>query len=228
MPTQSHGIPFLNFLIVIPVASASTIGRQSEFRADLTAARLGYAPILIQVFHAWLAQGHDDNRKHQRLSDRVFQSHPALSKRIARLEKFDDTNSADPLPRSTAFSPAPTSTAPAITSRPEPKVAAASGFAGGAAAPNSAADNQPKIPPVVADDGFLPYPPVSDTATVLLYEVTSVWTDRQVATFTDLLAGKRVPSEMRDGALAVHPAAAGKVEEAIESVGFAQPIRRTL
>lgn len=80
----------LNFwLLLLPVLSPllAWAHRVGEFRADRTAAGLGYAPALIDVLRLWQSR-EPATRRRPRLRARLLATHPSHHDRIARLQKF--------------------------------------------------------------------------------------------------------------------------------------------
>lgn len=79
--------PWLFALLAVPVVMA-WMGRLNEFRADLTAAELGYGPQLIEVLEGWLWEGADDHWRSSPLRANIFASHPRCSARVLALERY--------------------------------------------------------------------------------------------------------------------------------------------
>ncbi|MFF3847098.1 M48 family metalloprotease [Streptomyces sp. NPDC002328] len=83
------------FLAFPPAVALYTIpfllawsGRQSELRADRFAGRLGYGPLMIELFTGWQAEGHDDAARKASPVARLMSTHPPLHQRIRALETF--------------------------------------------------------------------------------------------------------------------------------------------
>ncbi|MBM7788029.1 M48 family metalloprotease [Tenggerimyces flavus] len=83
-------------MVVVPLALLRWCDRLGELRADGTAAELGYGHDLRRVFEIWQAQGLDEpdvppgvrptlGERLNALQERLFDTHPPLSKRIAAL-----------------------------------------------------------------------------------------------------------------------------------------------
>lgn len=85
--TVLTSIAFVSFwLLLVPLLSpllawATRIG---EYRADRTAAMLGYGPALIRTFHHWQQMSTGD--RHPGLKARLLATHPSHGDRIRRLE----------------------------------------------------------------------------------------------------------------------------------------------
>jgi STE24 endopeptidase len=80
-------VAFLNFwLILIPLISPllAWASRLGEFRADRTAALLGYGPALGQALRRW--QHEESRSRRSGLRDRVLATHPPTAERIRRLQ----------------------------------------------------------------------------------------------------------------------------------------------
>ncbi|WP_018683327.1 M48 family metalloprotease [Actinokineospora enzanensis] len=78
------GLVVLNpWLLLMPLLSPllAWSSRLGEYRADATAARLGYGPALVDVLSGWLAA----ERGKRSLRVRMLASHPSTSDRIRRL-----------------------------------------------------------------------------------------------------------------------------------------------
>ncbi|MER6737832.1 M48 family metalloprotease [Streptomyces puniciscabiei] len=63
-------------------------GRQGELRADRFAGQIGYGPVLLAVFTAWQAEGHDDEARKRGPIARLMSTHPPFHQRIRALETF--------------------------------------------------------------------------------------------------------------------------------------------
>ncbi|SDD31136.1 M48 family metalloprotease [Actinokineospora iranica] len=80
------GLVLLNpWLVLMPLLSPllAWASRLGEYRADRTAATLGYGPALIEVLSGWLAA--DPHGSRRPLRARMLASHPAHADRIRRL-----------------------------------------------------------------------------------------------------------------------------------------------
>lgn len=79
------GLVVLNpWLLLMPLLNPlmAWSSRLGEYRADATAARLGYGPALVDVLSAWLSAERGGRRP---LRARMLASHPATADRIRRL-----------------------------------------------------------------------------------------------------------------------------------------------
>lgn len=86
----------LTLLLMLMAAAAPVtvawLGRQSELRADRTAAELGYSQDMLNVFYRWLHQGHDAIAAQAGKRAQLFASHPMVSARIREMEAWRARN----------------------------------------------------------------------------------------------------------------------------------------
>lgn len=79
---------FQKGIVVIYRAIASCVSRAAEYRADLYSAQLGYG-LQLAHFLAYMAPEPD---RRLTLTEALYRSHPAIPKRVARLEAFSRTH----------------------------------------------------------------------------------------------------------------------------------------
>lgn len=79
--------PALLALVVVPFLLA-WFTRLGERYADRFAARIGYGPLLIEVFDGWLRSGMDTRRRRAGVRANVMASHPTCAARIRALQKY--------------------------------------------------------------------------------------------------------------------------------------------
>lgn len=79
--------PALLALVVVPLLLA-WFTRLGERYADRFAARIGYGPLLIEVFDGWLRSGMDAARRRRGVRANVMATHPSCAARIRGLQKY--------------------------------------------------------------------------------------------------------------------------------------------
>lgn len=79
--------PALLALVVVPFLLA-WFTRLGEKYADRFAAKIGYGPLLVEVFESWLRSGMDARRKRAGVRAIVMATHPTCAARIRALQKY--------------------------------------------------------------------------------------------------------------------------------------------
>jgi Zn-dependent protease with chaperone function len=79
--------PALLVLVVLPLLLA-WFTRVGERYADRFAAKIGYGPLLIEVFDGWLRSGMDAARRRRGVRANVMATHPTCAARIRALQKY--------------------------------------------------------------------------------------------------------------------------------------------
>lgn len=79
--------PALLAIIVVPFLLA-WFTRLGERYADRFAAKIGYGPLLIEVFDGWLRSGMDAARRRRGIRANVMATHPTCAARIRALQKY--------------------------------------------------------------------------------------------------------------------------------------------
>lgn len=221
----ANHVPVIGRVIALSFYANASIGRQSELKADLSAARLGYGPALLQLFNGWQAEGHDDAQKNLKLLERVASSHPPVHKRIRNLETFEAGPTQAPLPAATAPTWTPSVPAPAPVVAPAPAAAAARAVF----ASSPSASGPPASPAAaVAGDGVQPVPS-GTTGTAdhqACYAIGGLWDPATVESFSAALRLAGVDGRIEDNSLVVPASAVGSVEALVAQFGLPIPDRR--
>ncbi|MBO0829183.1 MAG: M48 family metalloprotease [Streptosporangiales bacterium] len=79
--------PALLAIVVVPFLLA-WFTRLGERYADRFAARIGYGPLLMEVFDGWLRSAMDARRRRAGIRANVMASHPTCAARIRALQKY--------------------------------------------------------------------------------------------------------------------------------------------